>query len=112
MEQFVYLFRENVAANQSLSPEAMQAELQKWMQWADTLGQQGKLGGGEQLLPQGKVVSKQSISDGPYVEGKEIIGGYMIIHAKDLDEAVEISKGCPIFDMDGMVEVRQIQKLS
>ncbi len=107
----MYLFRENVAANQSASPEAMQAELQKWMQWSDKLGQQGKLDGGEPLLPLGKVVSRQSITDGPYVEGKEIIGGYMIVHAKNLDEAVELSRSCPIFDAGGLVEVRPIQAL-
>ena len=54
--------------------------------------------------------SKKVVSDSPYAEGKEMVGGYLIVNAKDIDDAVEISKGCPIFDEDGSVEVRPVQK--
>jgi len=50
----------------------------------------------------------KQITDGPYAESKEIVGGYLGIKANDLDEAIEIAKGCPIFDYDGSTEVREI----
>jgi len=68
---------------------------------------------GHPLAPAAKLVvgKKKSVNDGPYVEAKDIIGGYIVVEAKDLDEAVEISKGCPILEVGGSVEVRPIEKL-
>ncbi|MEO8147533.1 MAG: YciI family protein [Bacteroidia bacterium] len=51
------------------------------------------------------------ISDGPFMEAKEMVGGYVIVNAKDINEAIEISKGCPIFAEDGKVEIRPIQHM-
>jgi hypothetical protein len=61
---------------------------------------------GKQISGKNKVVT-----DGPFIEAKESIGGYLIVNAGDINEAVEISKGCPIFNEDGKVEVRQVQKM-
>ena len=56
--------------------------------------------------------ANSKLSIGPnFVEGKEIIGGYLIVKANDLKEATEWAKGCPIFEHDGVVEVREIQQL-
>lgn len=108
----MYLFwNSTTAPNQS--PEAMQAHMQKWMNWMKGLGEKGILAGGEPLHPQGKQVTgtKKVVTDGPYAEAKEMIGGYLIVTAKDINDAVEISKGCPIFEMDGKLEVRPVQKM-
>ena len=51
------------------------------------------------------------LTDGPYAETKDVVGGYLLISAANLDEAVELSRGCPIFDNDGSVEVRQIHQM-
>jgi hypothetical protein len=61
----------------------------------------------------GKVVNgkERTITDGPYAEAKDLVGGYTIILAKDLDEAAELSKGCPVFDRGGSVEVRPVMKM-
>jgi hypothetical protein len=111
MEKFIYLFRGG--ANNTLSPEAMQAQMQKWNQWMQSLQQKGTMVGGEPLQPVGKQVNGKNkvVTDGPFAEAKEMIGGYLIVQAKDINEAVEISKGCPIFNIDGKVEVRPIQKM-
>lgn len=92
------------------SPEAMQAELQKWNHWVGGIAAQGKMLGTEGLLPMGKIMSQggQVVTDGPYTEGKEIVGGYMVVSAADVDEAVVLAHGCPIFDSDGSLEVRPI----
>ena len=80
----------------------------------DSLVKKGVFVAGEPLQPSGKQINGKMkvVTDGPFIEAKEFVGGYLIINAKDIDEAVEISKGCPIFDMDGRLEVRQIQKIA
>lgn len=109
MKQFLYLFRggDNDWANQS--PEQMQAHMARWGQWMAEISQNDQPVPGMPLQTTGKVVTKkgQLITDGPYMEGKEIVGGYVIVEARDLDHAVELSKGCPIFEFDGAVEVRE-----
>ena len=111
MEKFMYLFRGGMPAN--LSPQEMQANMQKWMTWMEALGKKGQLVGGEPLQNSGKQIAgkKKVVTDGPFAESKEMVGGYLIVNAKDLNDAVELSKGCPIFEEDGHVEVRPIQKL-
>lgn len=50
------------------------------------------------------------MTDGPHPEAKDVIGGFSLIIAKDLDEATELAKGCPILDLGGRVEVRPIRQ--
>lgn len=115
MNDFMFVFRNApMPAGFQPSPEAMQAEMQKWIQWFEQLGKNGKLGNpGEQLIPHGAVVrgSKKAVTDGPYAEGKEVVGGFILIKAADLKEATELAKGCPIFAFEGSVEVRQVLKV-
>lgn len=96
-----------------LSPEEQQAEMQKWFTWIDKLTKQGRYLAGEPLLPGGKTVSgsKRTVTDGPFTESKEVVGGFFTILANSLDEAVEISKECPDFDLGGSVEVREVLKI-
>ena len=113
MKEYMYLFRGGDVARLQQSPEDMQAHMQKWGAWMQDLGQKGNFVAGLPLSGDGKVVQDAGavITDGPYAEGKEVVGGYLIVKANDLDEAVEISKGCPIFEHHGNVEVREIQSM-
>lgn len=109
MEKFMLIFRQNPEALQSAAPEEIQANLGRWITWLNDLGQQGKLAGGEQLTPNAKVVTnKLIVTDGPFTEAKEIVGGYVIINTTDIDEALAIAKTCPNLEFEGSVEVRQI----
>ena len=114
MEKFMFLFRggDNHAHNAQDSQAAME-NMQVWMNWMQGLAQKGILVGGEPLQPGRKQVSGKSktITDGPFMEGKEFVGGYLVVNANDINEAVEISKGCPIFSENGNVEVRPLQKM-
>lgn len=114
MNKYMLLFRSGQTSEddfQNMSPEDMQAEIQKWNDWIGGIAAQGKLIGSEALLPTGKVVngSRHVVTDGPFVESKEIVGGYLLMHADSEEEAVEAAKGCPIFEAEGRVEVRCIQ---
>jgi hypothetical protein len=109
MAKFMYLFRSNPSAYQSMSPEQMQQTMKKWMDWKDTLEKNGHVKQfGERLDGSGKVVrgKGKAVTDGPFVEVKDFIQGYVLVEAKDMDHAVELAKGCPILERDGTVEIR------
>ena len=110
MSNFMFVFR---GGETPTSPEAMQAQMQKWMTWIQRLRDQGKYIAGDPLQAGGKVLtSRKTRTDGPFAEGKEIVGGYFLIRAETLDEAAEMAKDCPIFDSGGSVEVRAIQVIN
>lgn len=112
MTEFVYLYRGNEI---SASPEERQKKTATWMAWLKDLSDKGHVKSfGEPLQPDGKVVkgSKKTIIDGPYAEAKDVVGGYSVIVAKNIEQAVELSMGCPIFEDGGSVEVRPIRQLS
>jgi hypothetical protein len=112
MEKFMFIF-EGVQPGK-LSPEHMQEHMSKWMAWIGKLKAANKYLAGEPLLPGGKLVSGskgKTITDGPYTEGKEVVGGFFVIGAKDIDEAVELSKDCPDLEIGCKVQVRQIMKI-
>ncbi|MEO1050474.1 MAG: YciI family protein [Bacteroidota bacterium] len=113
MNEYLYLFRGGDAREIQQSPEAMQAHMQKWGVWMQELAQDGNLVSGLPLDKGGKVVRKSGdiVTDGPFAEGKEVIGGYIIVKANDIDQAVDLSKKCPIFEHDGVVEVRQLMPM-
>ncbi|MBC8154699.1 MAG: hypothetical protein H7Z72_17515 [Bacteroidetes bacterium] len=111
MEKFMLIHHySQETAYQQQSPEEMQAEIQKWNHWIGGIAAQGKMVGTDALMPFGKIMSHggQMVTDGPYTEGKEIVGGYTVVTAASVDEAVELGKGCPIFDSAGSLEVRPI----
>lgn len=113
MKQFLYLFRGGDGM-QGLSPEEMQAHMERWKTWMQTLAEEGKLEGGLPLSREGKQVKEKAtvVTDGPFAAGKEVVGGYLIVNAADMDAAAELSKGCPIFESeDGNVEVRELLTL-
>lgn len=115
MSEFIYLYRGGDSAGSSGSPEQMQQTMQKWVAWMKQLGDKGHLKAiGNPLEPSGKVVKgkQKTITDGPFAEAKDLIGGYTIIEAKNIDEAAELAKGCPHFDSGGDVEVRPIRQIN
>jgi hypothetical protein len=114
MKDFLFLFRGGDARTLQQSPEKWQVHMQKWAQWMGDLSNKGKLLGAQPLAVTGKTVtgSKKVVSDGPFMEGKEMVGGYLMCKAENYEEAVQISQGCPILEFDdGIVEVREIQEL-
>ncbi|HTQ29550.1 MAG TPA: YciI family protein [Puia sp.] len=114
MKEYLFIFRGGDDPGMRESPAMMQAHLMKWKHWIDAIAAEGKYITGQPLTTAGKVVygKKIKITDGPYAEGKEMIGGYFLIKAGSLDEAVEMSKGCPGFEYDGSVEVREIMQVT
>jgi hypothetical protein len=113
MTAFTFLFRGNDPAGRS--PEQTQQSMQKWLAWFKELNAKGVIANpGHPLDRAGKVVEgrKKAVHDGPYAETKDIINGFILVAAADLSHAVEISKGCPILEDGGSVEVRPVRILN
>lgn len=113
MSEYLYIYRGPSAPTGS--SEQMQQVMQKWLAWFKDLGEKGHMKNpGNPLERVGKVVNgaRKTVHDGPFAEAKDVVGGYTLIEAKDLEQAVELSKGCPILERDGSVEVRPILKLN
>lgn len=110
MKEFLFIYRRDANNIPKGSPEEMQAETKRWIDWIGGIAAQNKLvDRGNRLELTGKVLKSATIiTDGPYAETKESIGGYSIVKADSISEACEIAKGCPGFSNGGSVEVREI----
>ncbi|CAN5878415.1 hypothetical protein BH11BAC7_BH11BAC7_28550 [soil metagenome] len=110
MKEFLLIFRREEGNEGPLSPEQLQAMMKPWQDWLGNIAAQNKLvSPGNRLERDGTVLKPNNvITNGPYVETKESVGGYTIIKAGSLEEATELSKSCPILQVGGNVEVRAI----
>ena len=109
MEKYMLIFHGQMDGQ---SPELMQEQMAKWMAWIEKLSSTNQYLGGEPLLPGGKLVKgNKTVTDGPYTEGNEVVGGYFIVSAKDMDEAVQIAKECPDLEYGTSVQVREVMKI-
>jgi hypothetical protein len=113
MPNFLYVFRGGGMGRDKLSPQEMQQQMAKWGAWVQDLTAKGHFKGGNPLEAAGKTVrgKKKAITDGPYAEAKDLVGGYLLIEARDLNEAVELSLACPGLDVEGTVEVRPVAQM-
>lgn len=110
MKEFLFVFRNDYKSVPAGSPEEMQVIMKQWMDWIGGIAAQNKLADkGNRLGSEGKVVRANNIiTDGPYTEIKELIGGYIAVKADSFEEASEMAKGCPIFNTGGNLEIREI----
>jgi len=95
--------------DETLSRDDIQSATEKFYAWYDRLIEEGKMKPGQRLTAEGKTVARKGvITDGPFSESKEAIGGYWFIVAQSLDEAVQIAKGNPCLDCGLSLEIRPI----
>lgn len=110
MAEFLYLYRGSDPIIAAMSPQQMQDYMRRFQDWVIELTKAGKIsscgplgdGGRTMVGPQG------SVTDGPYAEAKDHIGGYTVIAAKDIEEATEVARGCPFLAIGGTVEIRSV----
>lgn len=116
MSDFVFLLRSSETDYREAmgTPERAQRSMQAWLGWIRELEAKGQLKQpGQPLERSGKLVrgKEASVTDGPFVEAKDLIIGFIIVEARDLSHAVEIAKGCPLVLGGGAVEVRPVAKM-
>jgi hypothetical protein len=101
------------------TPERAKGSMEAWMAWIGQLSAGGHLKDrGQPLEPTGRLVrgpasgAAREITDGPFVETKDVVLGFIIVQAPDLAAAVELSRGCPMLNGGGAVEVRPVASLA
>lgn len=115
MARYLYVFRGGMRQEgKELSPQELQQGMARWMAWVGELRQSGHFKGGDPLEPKGgKFISgkNRAVTDGPFAEAKDLVGGYFMMECKNLDEAVELARGCPDFERGGTVEIRAVREM-
>lgn len=107
---YLLLFRNTHWAETGLSLDEIHELKDRVNAWFDQLAAAGKLQGAQPLFDESVVISgkvgSRTVTDGPYVEAKETIGGYVLLSAASMEEAVEIARGNPMLDHGVVTEVR------
>src|SRR5258708_27920735 len=110
MKDIVTTFRNETANEMKLTPEDIESLTTSWQAWMGNKVAKGQLANpGQRLGFDGKTVKPgNTVTPGPYAEIKEVLRGFMIINAVSIEEATGIAKGCPILNIGGTVEVRDV----
>jgi hypothetical protein len=111
MSEFVFLFRSTEEDRREVmgTPERAQKAIQAWVSWMRDLEAKGLMKSyGRPLETGGKVVRRESVTDGPFAETKDIVLGFIVVEARDLGEAARIAQGCPVIAGKGSVEIRPV----
>lgn len=113
MKKFLLLLHEDIEKMNNLSPKEMEDLGKLHMAWANKLVASGHFIAGDGLHDKGILISGKDsiIKDGPYLESKEIIGGYYLLQAKDLDTVIKLAKDCPCHLCGGTTEIRTIMDM-
>jgi Uncharacterized protein conserved in bacteria len=109
---YLLLFRNAGEESHAHLTDAEREKLTRaWNDWYERLAAQGRVKGASPLALGGRVIAGargEMVKDGPFAEAKEVVGGYFILLARDLDEATEFARGCPGLPIGLSVEIREI----
>lgn len=114
-EEYLLLLHEEPDIFESLSPEEFQRAIERYRAWTEELQRDGSFLASDKLTDgEGRVLRKEErelrVTDGPYAETKEVIGGYYAVRAGSYEEAVALARGCPHLDYGGTIEIRQVER--
>jgi len=112
MKEFLFLFRGGDSREIQHDADKWKMHMDRWMTWMGELAQKKQFVSAQPLTDTGKMISgtKKIVSDGPYLEGKEFVGGYLVCLAENYEAAVAIAQSCPLLEFeDGVVEVREVK---
>lgn len=113
MKKFLLLLHEDTQKLSNLSPKEMEELVKSHMAWANKLAESGHFISGDGLQENGVSITGKDcvVKDGLYLESKELIGGYYLLQAKDLNTIVEIAKECPCHIWGGTTEIRPVMDM-
>ena len=116
MDDYLLLLHEDPSQYAAMSPAEMQAVIERYRQWAQKMAAAGRLAGGHKLADEGgkrvRVGSgRPLVTDGPFIESKDVIGGYFVIRAASYDDAVAAVADCPHLRGGNEIELRRIDKV-
>jgi len=109
MNKYLFVYRTPVDADaRQPSPEEMQAMFQQWNAWKERF-KANILDLGDGLLPTGKVLKAGVVTDGPFIEAKEVVGGFSIVSTETYEQALDVARACPMTFAPGYsIEIRQM----
>ncbi len=110
MKDFMLIFIGADYNELGLSAEEIQTQMGKWWAWQAKMDKAGIVKGGQALRPDAKRITgpDRTLSDGPFAESKEMVGGFYIVQAEDFDAAAKIAEDYPDYDFGGTVEIREV----
>lgn len=116
MPKYMLLLHDDPSVFTSMSPEQMQQAIEKYMAWGQKLRKSGVLVTSDKLTDEpGRVIRGKNgqvrVTDGPYSETKEVLGGYYTIQAESYEQAIERARECPHLSFGGTIEVRQVDEM-
>lgn len=113
MKKFLLILHEDIEKMGNLSPKEMEALVNAHVSWSAKLEQSDNLIDGNGLNETGvRLTGKEGVvKDGPYVESREMIGGYYLIQAETMDQAVQLAKECPCHIWGGTTEIRPLMEM-
>jgi hypothetical protein len=107
MPRFLFVYRSDKDTFDTMTPDEIQRFNQKWQNWFAKGSEEGwMLDASNALKTEGRVVNANIVTDGPCVEGRDVVRGYVNVQADTLDTAADLAKGCPVLQHGGRVEVR------
>ena len=112
MKKFIMLLHDAGSFPADISPDQIQAIIQRYVAWRQKVQDNGRKVEGHKLTDgEGRVMrggtGRAKVTDGPYAEAREVIGGLFIVEANSYDEMVELSRDCPHLDL-GTIEIREV----
>ena len=113
MPNYMLLLHDHGSVLPDMSPDEIQKVIQRYIAWRQRIQQSGRQISGHKLADrQGRVlrgrVGAPRVTDGPYAEAREVVGGLFIVEAQNYDEVVALSQDCPHLEF-GTIEIRQIE---
>ena len=111
MNKYMLILFEEPGGYDDMTPEDYQKEFEAHGKWIEELGEHYDSG---EPLEQPAITIRGAdkvVTDGPFLEAKELAGGFYIIKANSLEEAAELAKGCPVLRLGGSIEVREVMKM-
>lgn len=111
MKDYIILFREPDGRMEEHENEDLRVHQQHWSEWLNHLKVEGRLAGGSSLTLEGRLITGDGtiITSAIHKVGTEIVGGFLLVKANNLDEATEIASSCPIYEFAGYAEVREFK---
>jgi hypothetical protein len=107
--QYILIVRSKVPVK--ASQEAIKSNIEHWTAWMTDLGRNGKIAGGYRQPVEGTTLigADKTVKETAYTANSELVSSFLIINAADLNEAKQIAAKCPVFELQGNVEIRAIQ---
>jgi hypothetical protein len=117
MPNYMLFLHQDLERPRPATPDDFMPMIKEYAAWADKMRTEGHMKGGEKLADDaGKVIrhkgGRVTVTDGPYAESKELVGGYFVLSAKDYDEVCQLAESCPHLKFGGRIEIRQIEGMA